>query len=111
MAAAAPAHHGDGADLWSGYTLAVARERARQVRPGAVVTGPLQNHVHEPGAPQAAAAGGIGAEGTARLHLRPAALPALCAGHVSEMTMSVMSVMAAMTRMSVVPPCAVMRPC
>ena len=67
MAAAAPAHHRDGADLRAGNALAVARERARHVRAGAVMTGVLQHHVHEARAPQTAAAGGIAADIAARL--------------------------------------------
>src|SRR4051812_3479179 len=65
MAAAAPPHDGNGADLRSRYALAVAGERIRHVGAGAAITGMLQHHVHEPRAPQPAAAGGIATEVTA----------------------------------------------
>ncbi len=42
-------------------------EAVGHVRAGAAVAGPLQNHVHEPRAPQSAAAGRIAAEMAARL--------------------------------------------
>src|ERR1700722_10292008 len=66
MSTAAPRHHRDGADLRSRHPLAVARERTRRVRAGPPVTGTLQNHVHEAGAPQPCHAGRIAAEVTAR---------------------------------------------
>src|ERR1700710_2350366 len=74
MSAAAPPHHRDGADLRAGHALAVARERARHVRTGAVQAGVLQHHVHEARAPQAAAAGRIATDVAARLgdHIRGA---------------------------------------
>ena len=66
-AAAAAAHHGDGADLRTGDALAVLRERFRHVRTGAAMAGMLQHHVHEARAPQAAATGRVAAKVTARL--------------------------------------------
>src|SRR3954454_11668505 len=67
MPAAPPPHDGDSADLRSGDAVAIARERTRHVRSGAAVTGVLQNHVHEPGAPKTAAAGRGAAEITTGL--------------------------------------------
>jgi transposase, IS30 family len=67
MAAAATAHHCDGADLGSGYTRAVMGEGRREIRAGALMAGLFQHHVHEPRAPQAGAAGRIGAEIVPRL--------------------------------------------
>src|SRR5258707_1160898 len=64
--AAAPAHHGDGADLWTGDALAIARERACHVRSGAVITLALQDHVHEARAPETSAARGVTADIAAR---------------------------------------------
>ena len=132
MSAAAPPHHRDGADLRARDALAVACERARHVRAGAVQTGVLQHHVHEARAPQAAATGGIAADVAARLgdHIRGAETggrrhAALCEGNrarlldtsvptpcVREVAMMIMpDVVMVMMRASV-PPCAVMmRPC
>src|SRR5262249_7114734 len=66
-AAAAARHHRDGADLRTGDTRSVMRERARHVGAGTLMAGVLQHHVQEARAPQAASAGRIAAEITARL--------------------------------------------
>ena len=78
MTAAATAHDGDGADLWSRNAMAVTRERTRHVRAGAVMTGALQNHVHEARAPQAAPTRGIAAEIVARFHHEARAAARCC---------------------------------
>src|SRR4051794_6449943 len=55
-------HHCDGADLRTGDARPVMGERIRHIGAGATVTGLLKHHVHEPRAPQAAAAGRITAD-------------------------------------------------
>src|SRR4051812_2747064 len=61
-APAAARHHCDGADLRTGDARPVMGERIRHIGAGATVTGLLKHHVHEPRAPQAAAAGRITAD-------------------------------------------------
>src|SRR6185437_3877471 len=67
MAATAPPHHGDRADLRAWYPPSVVRKGTRHVRARAAMAGLLQHHVHEPRAPEATAAGGIAADIAARV--------------------------------------------
>src|SRR4051794_14122272 len=88
-APAAARHDRDGADLRTGDTRAVMRERVRHVGAGAMVAGFLKHHVHEARAPQTAAAGRIAADIAARLgHEARATAEAAAARRAADIRLS-----------------------